>query len=38
MLLNELIAEKIEALRNEKRTEAYSLCNNAATLCRIYRK
>lgn len=37
MLLNELIAEKLEALRKEKRMGVYTLCNKAAISYETYR-
>ena len=37
MLLNELIAEKLEALRKERRMGVYTLCSRAAILYVTYR-
>ena len=37
MLLNELIAEKLEKLRKEKRMGVYTLCNKAAISYETYR-
>lgn len=37
MLLNELIAEKLETLRKEKKMGVYTLCNRAAISYETYR-
>ena len=37
MLLNELIAEKLESLRKEKGIGVYTLCNRAAISYETYR-
>lgn len=37
MLLNELIADKLEALRKERRIGVYTLCNRAAVSYETYR-
>lgn len=37
MLLNELIAEKLEKLRKEKKMGVYTLCNKAAISYETYR-
>lgn len=37
MLLNELIAEKLEKLRKEKKMGVYTLCNRAAISYETYR-
>lgn len=37
MVLNELIAEKLEALRKEKKMGVYTLCNRAAISYETYR-
>lgn len=37
MLLNELIAEKLEALRKERGMGVYTLCNKAAISYETYR-
>lgn len=37
MLLNELIAEKLETLRKEKKMGVYTLCNKAAISYETYR-
>lgn len=37
MLLNELIADKLEALRKERRIGVYTLCNRAAISYETYR-
>lgn len=37
MLLNELIAEKLEKLRKEKKMGVYTLCNKAAVSYETYR-
>ena len=37
MLLNELIAEKLESLRKERKMGVYTLCNRAAVSYETYR-
>lgn len=37
MLLNEFIAQKLEALRKEKKLGVYTLCNKAAISYETYR-
>ena len=37
MLLNELISEKLEALRKERKLGVYTLCNRAAMSYETYR-
>ena len=37
MLLNEVIADKLEALRKERRIGVYTLCNRAAVSYETYR-
>lgn len=37
MLLNELIAEKLESLRKERKMGVYTLCNRAAISYESYR-
>ena len=37
MLLNELIAEKLESLRKERKMGVYTLCNTAAISYETYR-
>ena len=37
MLLNELIAEKLESLRKERKMGVYTLCNRAAISYETYR-
>lgn len=37
MLLNELVAEKLETLRKEKKMGVYTLCNRAAISYETYR-